>query len=67
MPGDEMTCPRCSAPTRVRNTYAEKTYDAKNGRSVPVVIRYRTCDVCNRTRKTVEVLASTLLTLGESK
>jgi transcriptional regulator NrdR family protein len=59
-----MDCQKCGAPTRVRNTYSETTYDSRSGRPVPMVVRYRTCATCGTTRKTVEVLAATLLTYG---
>ncbi len=58
-----MICPKCGASTRVRNTYAQTTFDAKAHREIPVVVRYRTCDRCGSTRKTVEVTADVLLRL----
>lgn len=62
-----MNCPKCSAPTNVRNTYAQTTYDATTGRDIPVVLRYRTCARCDTTRKTVEVTADVLLRLTNTK
>ena len=61
-----MNCPKCNAPTTVRNTYAETTYDARAHREIPVVVRYRSCARCGSTRKTVEMTADTLLRLKES-
>lgn len=59
-----MICPKCCAPTSVRNTYKQVTYDSRERRYTPVVVRYRTCAKCLTTRKTVEVLAATILTIG---
>lgn len=62
-----MNCMRCSAATRVRNTYNETTFDARTRREVPVVVRYRTCELCGATRKTVEVTADVLLRLNNKE
>ena len=62
-----MNCTKCKATTTVRNTYAQTTFDATTGRDIPVVLRYRVCELCGATRKTVEVTADVLLRLTNDK
>lgn len=62
-----MNCPKCNAPTSVRNTYPMTTYDARTNRDIPVVVRYRSCARCGVTRKTVEMTADVLLRLNDTK
>lgn len=58
-----MKCTKCKATTTVRHTYPQTTYDAMTGTDIPVVLRYRVCELCGATRKTVEVTADVLLRL----
>lgn len=62
-----MKCAKCGAHTAVRNTLPQTAFDTEVGRTVPVVIRYRVCEPCGATRKTVEVTADVLLRLTSNK